>query len=140
GQTSGPPENKPAAESQKTSLVGTVFLPTGKPAAATQIAVVALPNKPRQGGELSQKFKTLAEGTTDAAGRFQLQLIGVSSASHKYANLIARQDGSGIAWQNLNLDMPKVTAEIKLEAEEAIRGRLIDLEGQPASNITLRIR
>ncbi|HEY2413997.1 MAG TPA: M56 family metallopeptidase, partial [Pirellulaceae bacterium] len=122
------------------SVTGIVLLPTNQPATNTHVAVVADPNKPRQGGDLSRNFEILAEGTTDVAGRFQLQLKGVSSTSHKYANLIARQDGSGIAWQNLNLDMPEVTAKLKLEAEEPIRGRLIDLEGQPASNISLRIR
>jgi beta-lactamase regulating signal transducer with metallopeptidase domain len=112
----------------------------GKPASGAYLAVVARSTATVRGGDFSS-FKTamLAEATADEKGEYVLHLAGVSQKTHNYANLIARQDDSAIAWRQLNLDQPQTEAAIELSDEEPIRGKLIDLEGQPAAGVQMSI-
>src|SRR5690606_4166560 len=51
----------------------------------------------------------------------------------------ARKEGTAIAWRMLNLDAPETDVALELPAEEPIRGKLIDIEGQPAAGVTLKM-
>jgi hypothetical protein len=112
----------------------------GRPAVGAHVAVIAQSTATARGGEFSSdQSAVLAEATADEKGEYVLHLGDVSQKTHIYANLIARQDGSAVTWRQLNLDAPQTEAALELSDEEPIRGKLIDLEGQPARGVRMSI-
>jgi beta-lactamase regulating signal transducer with metallopeptidase domain/5-hydroxyisourate hydrolase-like protein (transthyretin family) len=122
-----------------TTVRGRVFGPNDKPAAGAHVAAIGTSNRRHRGGELDYDDDVLSQTTTDADGRFDLALDGVSSKSHKRVFLIARADGTGLAWRELDPDAGDVEASFELQAEAPIRGRLVDIEGQPADGVRLSV-
>ncbi|HET6881031.1 MAG TPA: M56 family metallopeptidase [Pirellulales bacterium] len=112
----------------------------GNPAGGAHVAVIARSTATGRGGDFSSDQSTvLAVATADEQGEYALHLGGVSQKTHRYANLIARQNGSAVTWRQLNLDAPQTEAALELPDEEPIRAKLIDLEGQPASGVRVSI-
>lgn len=136
-------EDRPAISTTvlpASEISGRVVGPDGKPAAGAHVAAIGRKIQPDRGGDLALGGEVLAEATTGDDGRYRLNLVGASSKTHRYANLIARADDGGLAWQRLDLDAPEVDASFKLPDEEPIRGRLIDAQGQPAAGVRVSIR
>jgi hypothetical protein len=93
--------------------------------------------QPNRGGDLSPPGEVLAEVTAAGDGNYRLRIEGASSKTHRYANVIARRDGTAVAWKQLNLDAASVEASLELPPEEPITGKLVDIEGQPAANVRI---
>ena len=125
---------------QTSEISGRIVHPDGKPAAGAHVAAIGMKIQPDRGGDLTPGGEVLAEATTDDDGCYRLSLIGVSSKTHRHANLTARADDGGLAWQRLDLDAAEVDASFELPHEEPIRGRLIDVQGQPAAGVRVSIR
>ncbi|REK17450.1 MAG: hypothetical protein DWQ37_06580 [Planctomycetota bacterium] len=134
-KTTAKSAEKPAAPS--TTVAGRVTLGDGRPAAGAHVAVKATLIKARRGGHLPARGDVLAEGTTDADGNYRLDIGDASSKTHRNASLIARQDGHAIAWRQIDLDAEHTDASLELPPEERIRGKLVDIEGQPAGKVRL---
>ena len=130
------------ATSEKTArnYEGQVVDPAGKPVAGAHVAAIGMKIESSRGGDLSPNGEILAQGVTDENGHFHLSGHLVSSKTHHYANLVARKDGLAIGWQPINLDANVTDAKLALATEEPIRGRLIDIEGQPAAGVRLAVR
>ena len=111
----------------------------GRSAGGAHLAVIGRNMATRRGGDLGAGSDVLVEATADENGEFVLHLVGVSQKTHAYVNLVARQEGAAIAWRQLNLDAPPTEFALELSAEEPIEGKLIDLEGQPASGVRMSI-
>ncbi len=82
----------------------------------------------------------MAEGVVDDRGQFHLSLGNASSKSHRHACLIARMPGQAISWRPVDLDAKATQVSVTLAGEQAIRGRLVDIEGQPAAGVTMTVR
>lgn len=135
--TSGSIQAAQAGPGKATNTVrGSVVGPDGKPAANAQVAVVGIRRRAVRGGDLASNSEVLAEGTTGEKGRYQLEFASVSSKTHVDVNIVARADGCGLAWRPLD---PLGDVSLKLMLEEVIRGRLIDVEGQPAGRVELSV-
>ncbi len=129
-----------SSSGQSASIVrGSILGPDGKPAAKAHVAVIGSRIQPERGGDLSSRSHVLAEGTTNDGGRFELKLSGVSSKTYSGAHVIARSDGCGLAWRRLDPDARDVDISFVLPAEQVIRGRFIDIEGQPAGGVRVSI-
>ena len=142
------PEQKSRAESEpdksETSeksvhIRGRVVGPDGQPAAGAHIAVIGASNRERRGGDLDFRDDVLAETTTNADGNYNVALKGISSKTHTRTSIVARAEGLGLAWRRLDPDARTVEASFELEAEQPIRGRLVDIEGQPADGVRMTI-
>src|SRR4029077_2405021 len=72
-------------------------------------------------------------------GQYWIALSGVSSKTHRDANVIARASGSALAWRKLTLDVGNVEASFELQPEGEISGRLVDIEGQPAAGVRFQV-
>ena len=81
----------------------------------------------------------LTETQTDAEGRYQIKLEGITSKTHVQPYLIARAAGSALAWKSLNLDAADTEASFELKPEQPVTGRLVDIEGQAAVGVHLRV-
>jgi hypothetical protein len=129
----GPGTDKPDAARPVLTITGQVLGPDGMPAESAHVAVIGQPTTPSRGGDLDREGEVLEQAQIDRQGRFQLQLADVSSKTHIYVNLIARMDGSAVAWQLINLDAETFEASLQLEPEEPIRGQLVTIEGSTIS-------
>ncbi len=142
-EAAAPKSEKPATgESTKTkhsTIHGRVTGVYGKPAADADVAVIAWRKDVGRFGDLEPDGVVLAEAKTDSDGKYQIELAGVSSKTHRDANVIARTSGTALAWQVLNLDAADVEASFELQPEEMISCRVVNIEGQPAANVPLQL-
>jgi protocatechuate 3,4-dioxygenase beta subunit len=114
-----------AAERHKDMTVtGRVLDPDGKPAPRVEVAVLS-----------SGKAERLGLTRTDQEGRFRLRVRRASSHTDWRVSVIAAAPGYGLGWQSLHPDTEKLEAEIRLPPEQALHGRLIDLQGQGAAGV-----
>ncbi len=77
--------------------------------------------------------------TADEHGKFELVVPGVGSGVYRDIRLVAAAPGHGFAVQPLRPVSGRQEAEIELRREHIVRGRLIDLKGQPVVGATVRV-
>src|SRR5262249_15408264 len=125
---------KVAGDAQKKAVTGRVLDADGKPVAGARVAAFAVLNF----GRLSVQYqeKALDSVKTDAEGRFLLPLPDAAGMRFDRIHLLAGAKGYGPAWRNLFNGRPEV--ELRLPPEQAVVGRLFDLQGQPVANAKLR--
>jgi hypothetical protein len=112
----------------------------GKPFAGAEVAVVAQQVVATRGGDLSGGgASVLGRAKADDDGRFRLEVPRTSSVRFRGVAVVAAGAGHGIGWQDLNPDAEQPAAEVRLAREQVIRGRLDDLQGQPAAGVTVRV-
>jgi protocatechuate 3,4-dioxygenase beta subunit len=101
-----------------------------KPVATAPVAVVAFASN----GGTANAPQVLGQTRTDSKGRFQLA-VKKADPTHQVV-VLASAKGFALGWHFIQ---PRADALIKLKPEHAIRGRLIDLQGQPASGVKVRV-
>jgi RNA polymerase sigma factor (sigma-70 family) len=130
------PTAPPALQSQSARSVnkeraieikGRVFDPDGKPFAGATVYFV--PNAARKRADL--KVRT----PTDKNGRFRLTVAAADVASD--ARLLAVAPGHGPDWTDVSKENETVLRLVKDDVP--LRGRVIDLEGQPIAGVTVEV-
>ena len=115
---------------------GRVLTPDGKPAAGAEVFVVV--NLPRPLTMSVETSRTLGPARTDAEGRFVLELPRKLFDNYCMADLVAYRPGYAAGLHGSIPDEGK-EATIRLDREEPVRIRLLDLEGRPASRARFRV-
>lgn len=110
----------------------------GKPVADVDVVLLGSSVKPRQAGDLRSSRTAMFETRSNESGQYNFQLNIDSTQFHSPA-LVARKAGFGLAISQVNLNQTEATIDLKLEPEMMIRGRMIDIDGQPAKNISFAI-
>src|SRR5207237_1201584 len=132
------------------TVSGSVVLPDGKTAAGAIVRAAAplyAMMKPIVGDDFQPP---LAQVTADAAGKFSIgfttQPFGdVSRLEERWQQLwkqttiAASQDGYGPAWIKYDEVKAGEPVTLRLVEDLPIRGRLINLEGQPIAGATIKI-
>lgn len=138
----GSEQTKPAADrGAATEFNGRVTGPDGKPIAGANVAIIGMTHTVARGGDFdSHRSETCGEVKTDDDGRFRLVVTEAWEKSHRFITLIAGADGKAVTWKQLGFDAPSDEVSFTLEPEEVIKGRLIDIEGQPAAGMRLNVR
>jgi RNA polymerase sigma factor (sigma-70 family) len=140
---SGPSQQaapKPAAEERtEMTVTGRVLDADGKPVAAARVAVLAGVRNLRRHGGLSLDRKLFGQGETNRDGDFRLTVPRTSSARNWAVDVVAARAGYGLGWQPFDPDAERPAVSVRLHPEQVLRGRLIDLEGQPAAGVKLRL-
>lgn len=113
-------------ESREGTITGQVLSPNGDPVSGASVWVVSsltsdTPGKPRS--------------TTEADGRFRVE---VSNEEVLGGELIATVPGFGPTWIRIKNAPEPVTLRLP-EAGPSIVGRILDLEGKPIPNVSIRI-
>jgi RNA polymerase sigma factor (sigma-70 family) len=122
------------------TVTGRVLNPVGQPAADVPVDIVGRPRALQAGAdERMDPYVRLGGGVTDADGRFRLEAVRSSSARHDDVCTLAAADGSGLGCAKLNPDAEQPTVEIRLRPEQVIHGRLVDVNGQPAAGVEVRV-
>jgi beta-lactamase regulating signal transducer with metallopeptidase domain/protocatechuate 3,4-dioxygenase beta subunit len=148
----GPAAAAPRAETPawpdavgEVTVRGRVLDPAGKPADKAPVAVVAFPADRVMIGHETERTgaRVLGRGRTDAQGQYRMTVPLLSPRRYRLAALAGRP-GTGTGWHFAPQNIPEGTstvpeAVIRLAPEQVIRGRLIDLQGQPAAGVKLHV-
>jgi RNA polymerase sigma factor (sigma-70 family) len=131
---------KAADDGKQMTVTVRVLGADGKAVAGAEVAVVARPKGAHRGGDLSSgRPDVLGRDRADADGHCRLSVPRTSSESVRGVSVVAGGAGHGVGWQPLNPDADKSTAEIRLAPEQVIRGRFVDVQGQPAAGVVVRV-
>jgi len=131
---------------EQMTIRGRVLGPDGMPVANAQVAVVVQQWRRSEKPEgtyfaagMATRSQPLGSCRTDNAGRFRLTgPRGSPSLPYLSATLYAAAPGYGLVIQPIDQAAPRQTVTVELNPERAIRGRLIDLQGQPAAGVEVR--
>jgi hypothetical protein len=131
----------PAPTDDKEMIVtGRVLGADGKPASEAEVVVLGSPNRLyRRNDPAASRDKILAEGKTDAEGRFRLTAARTSSARFGGVSVVATAEKHAPAWSRLNPDAKQSEALLTLSAEQIVRGSLVDLQGAPAAGVKVAV-
>jgi RNA polymerase sigma factor (sigma-70 family) len=141
---------QPAGES--VSLAVRVLGVDGRPVAGAGVAALAQTVRAYQGKELNFTClhpgyhdwgQLLTHDKTDADGRCRLTFARADMA-HSYGDpawltVVATAPGRAVGWSFVHAKGDHVETEVKLPAEEPLRGRLLDLQGQPAAGVKVYV-
>jgi hypothetical protein len=121
-------------------VAGRVLDPAGKPIVGVPVDIIGRARKPWiADDERKERHVLLGRGTTDDDGRIRIDASRSSLVGFFEVHALAAAPGLGLGWAQLNADAEQPTAEIRLRPEQVIRGKLVDVSGQPAARVELRI-
>jgi RNA polymerase sigma factor (sigma-70 family) len=82
----------------------------------------------------------IGETRADGSGRFRLDATRTSSSQYDTFGTVAIAPGYAAAWVEFDPDIDRPTADITLQPEQVIEGRLFDLQGRPIRDVTPMVR
>lgn len=129
-----------ASEDNQMIITGLVKREDNQPARNAEIAVIGEFRRVARGGDFAaDEPEVIVRGTTDQTGRFELKAPGETSQQVYRLFVLAHLPQHALGWQSLEVNHQRPTAEIALQKEKPVRGRLIDISGQPAVGVALRV-
>lgn len=138
----GAREEPPTDNTKQSSLMtvsGVVRDPEGNPLPGANVAVVGRRKLTTMNPRSEPQHRVLGQGRADARGRFAIQTPRTSSVTYYEAQILANANGFGRGWAELNRDAESPSADVRLRVEQPIEGRLVDLQGEPASGVKIRV-
>jgi RNA polymerase sigma factor (sigma-70 family) len=134
------PAQQPADPAQVESVIsGQVADADGKPVAGAHVAVLARHKTGARARFESTPPQALAEGKTDAGGKFRLAVRGFSSERYWGAFLLTRAEGHGQGYDLVPLEQRAAEVKVRLPRERVLHGRLVDLQGLPAAGVKVEL-
>jgi hypothetical protein len=128
--------NSKQGKPDRVIVTARVLTPDGKPMKAAAVDIVSTSAAAPIGASLDEyPIRLMGQGETDQDGRIRLDVPRVSSTSVHMFVAIAAAPGFGLNWAKLNPDAEEPTAEIRLEPEQIVRARLVDVSGLPAAGL-----
>jgi RNA polymerase sigma factor (sigma-70 family) len=128
----------PAKDKDAVKFAGLVLDAEGKPAAGAEVALLGEP-KSNSPDNVGFSEKALAHGRADIDGRFRLNVARAALADYRAVYAIVGKAGHGLAWAKAELTMPSHETLVRLAPEKIVRGRLIDLQGQPTVGVRVSV-
>ncbi len=139
GPTATTAKPDPAATARMT-VAGRVLDPDGKPVKGAVVDLITRPRSPWvAASDDGDRHDLLGQAQADADGRFQLDSPRTGSSRVFEVYAVAAAPGYGLGWVELNPDAEKPVAEIRLQPEQAVRVRLVDVTGSPARGVEVAV-
>jgi RNA polymerase sigma factor (sigma-70 family) len=128
-------------ETKEMTVTGRVLGPDGKPVAGAQMAVVAWQTLYFSSFEMAASSRNWILGRTraDADGKFRLSVRRPSPQGWTKLRLLAAGDGLGLAWKWFDMKADSADLEMHLPAEQVVRGRIVDLQGEPVAGARVHV-
>jgi hypothetical protein len=124
------------------TVTGRVLGPDGKPAADAPVDIIGTSRMSVPTTEVRpMPYVILGQGTTDGDGRFRIEASRTSSTRFFHIFAIAGSTGPGTAFGCVKLptDAEQPVAEVHLQPEQVVRGKLFDVNGGPAAGVQLEL-
>jgi RNA polymerase sigma factor (sigma-70 family) len=138
-----PPEMEQAKpdEQETISVQGWVKDMQGQPVPGANVAVFGFLKRLNQGSGPNSFLdeKSLAMGVADKDGFFRLQVARQTLERQEGLHALAIKTGHGLSIQSIPIDNPRGEIAIQLQPEKIIHGRLVDLQGQPAAGVLVKL-
>ena len=116
--------------------MGRVLDPAGNPVMRAAVELLGRARVVVTRGDWSSSEVLLGRGETDAEGRFRIDAARTSSVRYFFVHALVKAPMLG--WAEINPDAQQPAAEVRLQPEQVIRGKLVDVNGQPAAGVELR--
>ena len=130
----------PEKPAQTVSISGRVLTATGKPLADADVAVLGLSYQTlRSQHQGPWSPGVLGQAKSDVEGRFRLSVPARVIERRGQVLILARAAGYALGGQRIDQQARQVDAECRLQAEHVFHGRLVDLQGQPAAGVRVRL-
>jgi len=138
---SGTPKESsaPTAHEKVSAFVGRVVAADGKAVAGADVALLGEPKSNPPDNNVGLGGKVLAHGRADADGKYRLSVARAALADYRAVYAIAGKAGHGLAWAPAELKTPSQETVVRLAPEKVVRGRLIDVQGQPAVGVRVSV-
>jgi RNA polymerase sigma factor (sigma-70 family) len=130
----------PNANADRLVITGRVLDPDGKPVSGARVAVVATA-QPRPEARLlreSEHAEVLGTGTSVADGRISVDLPRFA-ADRDGLTLFADGKGWALTGKVLGEGLPGSAVTVTMERERLVRGRILDVQGQPIAGVIVRV-
>jgi RNA polymerase sigma factor (sigma-70 family) len=130
----------PNPDAGRITIHGRALAPDGKPAPGARVAVLAGPQSAPQTHDLvePERDQVLGSARADADGRFRVDVPRVA-ANRSGLVLVVGAPGWALAAKSLSPGLTLPDQTITLEPERVIRGRFVDLQGQPIAGVSVRV-
>jgi hypothetical protein len=117
-----------------------VLDPAGRPVPNATTMVYAR-NKSLGNSPTFDKLKPIPIGDAcaDGSGRFRLDAPRTSSARYDILGAVSIAPGYGVGCVELDPDVDQPAADIMLQPEHVIHGRLFDVQGRPVPDVTMSV-
>jgi 5-hydroxyisourate hydrolase-like protein (transthyretin family) len=121
------------------TIAGRVTDPAGQPLPNARVAVVA--DRKKRVGDLDGRHRNILMGTAaaDADGRFTLDFSAIPPRDLAHLSLIAAAPGRALTLIDLKPGAARQEPTIILPPEKPLEGRLVDVQGQPAAGVVVRL-
>jgi RNA polymerase sigma factor (sigma-70 family) len=124
------------AATGRMKVAGRVLDPDGKAIKGAVVDLVTRPRSPWVGASEELDERTLlAQGQSGNDGRFELDSPRTASSRVFEVFAVAAAPGYGLGWAELNPDAEQPVSDIRLQPEQVVRVRLIDVAGEPARGV-----
>jgi RNA polymerase sigma factor (sigma-70 family) len=135
-----PDRRSPEPDPARMTIAGRVLDPSGNPLSGARVAVLA--DRKRQVGDIDGRHRNILMGTAtaDAQGRFTLEFPAIAANRLEHLGLIAAAPGRALSAVDLKTDAARQETSITLAPEKPVEGRLVDVQGQPAAGVVIRVR
>ncbi len=132
----GKPDLRPAPG--RMFVVGRVLDPQGNPVPGAAVMVHARLKLSGRGDPYARLSPVpIGHMESDGSGRFRIDAPRLSSSRYDTFYAVALAPGYGVGWVELDPDDDQPTADIALRPEQVIHGRLFDLQGRPARDVSV---
>jgi RNA polymerase sigma factor (sigma-70 family) len=133
-QAAGGSPARPGPSDKEPRATGRVLGADGKPLGGASVVLLGLPRTEHTRLRVLNK-EILGSTRADADGRFRLPVPHKARTQYEQLYALAGHPGHGLVWEPLRLDAPGAETVLRLPPEKVIRGRLLDLQGQPAAGV-----
>jgi hypothetical protein len=130
----------PADDAKKQLFTGRVTGADGKAVAGVEVALLGDPASNRPDFVGLDNKGVLAHGRADGEGKFRLSVHDATLARYRAVYVIAGKARHGLAWGQANLKAPAQETVVRLASEKTVRGRLVNVQGQPAAGVRVRVK
>jgi hypothetical protein len=134
-----PAEPMKPEDGRTMTVTGQVLDANGRPVAESQVAVVAGPYRQHRLMPAIGKSRLLGQTKANKDGHFRLDGPQTSPTRYYVVRLFALAPGHGLGHVKLDPNAPQQAAKIQLPPEQVVRGRLVDLQGQPAADVQIEV-
>jgi hypothetical protein len=123
------------------TVVGRVLGPDGKPVKDAVVDVLEASRLMWDRPDDGTLIESIVVGQcrTDGDGRFRCEVSRAASLRVDGVTAIAAAPGFGFGGASLDDDDERPEAEIKLQSEQVVRARLVDIAGAPAKGVEVRV-